>query len=81
MRSGILTVLNKTLKTDDDRKFFDNLVAHQDEYNALKPYKGSSSAKPAFQKIYKLRPNLIKNIYQKFRWDFILFGYSTDGYL
>ena len=66
----------------DDQEILKIIEQNRNNLIALKPYtNGSGSAKKAFRKINSVDPKLIQDIYERFYWDFELFGYEIDEYL
>lgn len=66
---------------DDDKSFFEKLEANEEDFNMLRPYSTSKTAKKIFQSISSVRPELITKLSQIYHWDFELFGYSVDDYI
>ena len=49
---------------------------------ALRPYSSSSSAIPVFRRITQdhVMRKVVERVYERYYWDFVLFGYSKDEY-
>ena len=69
------------LKDEADIEVLNKFKNNRSSYEALKPYKNTKSAKPIFNEISGRNRTLVELAYDKFRWDFKLFGYTTDGYM
>ena len=78
---AMLDGFDKGMKNDTDRQFLADLKDHRQEYSALRPYKSHQNAKEAFLDISSRNKSLVLEIYEKYKWDFKLFGYVTDGYI
>lgn len=69
------------LKDKKDIEVLNKFKNNRASYRALKPYKKTKSAKPIFNDISDRNRTLVELVYEKFRWDFKLFGYTTEGYM
>lgn len=71
--------------SSSDRDFINKVRSEKDSNDLIsfKSYPKSKTAKMAFYNISQKKggKGLIQNLYNKFEWDFLLFGYELDGYL
>ena len=70
----------------DEIKFLEKVEKLRDKnlLKNLKPYAkvgGGNDVKGIFCEIDRVEPGLLKGIYDRYKWDFDLFGYSMDGYV
>ena len=79
----VVEAFQLALTEQEDVNLLNEIIKMKDNLSSLKPYKTSKSAKPAFQKIltYPDGKKLVKDLYIKYLWDFILFSYDLDGYM
>ena len=69
-------------KNDDgDYNIINEISKKRDQLLALKPYGKVSTAKKAFRNVNSRDSVLVRKIYEKYHWDFDLFGYRIDEYL
>ena len=80
LRDSLFETLEQILE-DNDLEILKKFKKDMDNYKALKPYKTSMSAKRVFNEISERNRTLVELAYEKYRWDFKLFGYTTEGYM
>ena len=81
LRDSMFETFEEILKDEKDIQILNKFKSDMDSYKALKPYKTSMSAKRVFNDISQRNRTLVELAYEKYRWDFKLFGYSTEGYM
>ena len=64
-------------------EFFEKIkdLGNKNLLKNLRPYSERSAVKDIYRKIDEREPGLVRGIYDRYKWDFVLMGYSVDGYM
>ena len=80
-------VINQTSNEDHQNlkeiEFIEKIKNLENE-NLLKnmrPYSQRLAVNEIYKKIDEREPGLVRGIYDRYKWDFVLMGYSVDGYM
>jgi len=80
LTTDVLQFLRQIKLENNEETFLNDLERQQNNFSVLKPYKSHKNAQNEFLEISKRNETLIQLVYDKFKWDFAIFGYSTFGY-
>ena len=66
-----------------DKITLSKIVEKRDSLSSLQAprvHEGFSTAQKYFQRVAEIDLGLIWKVYEKYQWDFLLFGYDIEGY-
>ena len=81
LQDSMFESFEAALKDPEDLEIMHDFKTRRNEYKSLRPYKSHGSAKQVFLELSKRNETLVQLVDEKFRWDFLLFGYTTEGYM
>ena len=81
LTDDILEFFKTGIELKSSEKIFVNELAdNRSNMPVLMPYKTHKNAENEFYKIAERNKTLVQMVYEKYKWDFIIFNYDTVNY-